>query len=213
MVFGSFEQGVKLLAFRYDYIKLFFVCKHLYYILTFNVHNINGDKMYYLNYFIIFSIIGYLIETVLKVNIYSGIFMGFFTPIYGIGTIIILLIYKFINKKRLSKLTKYTLLFLLCSISLSLVELIGGILIKLVFKTELWNYTYQKLDIFTYTSVEMALLWGLSSLLFILFIKPIFDLFILKIPKIIIYILLGLFLSFAFISLATRTTIFNFFKH
>ena len=53
--------------------------------------------MYYLNCFFILSFIGHLIETyIVKSN--SGILLGWWTPVYGIGTIIIILINNFMSE-------------------------------------------------------------------------------------------------------------------
>ena len=47
---------------------------------------------------IIFSILGHFLESFFYSSGDSGIFLSYWTPIYGIGTIIILLINKYINK-------------------------------------------------------------------------------------------------------------------
>ena len=150
--------------------------------------------MYYLKCFIIFSILGHFIESFFYVNGDSGILLSYWTPIYGIGTIIILLINKWINKFNVSKILKVLYLFLFSSIVLSTIEAIGGYLIKWIFNIELWNYTNHKFNIDKYASLEMSLIWGLSSILLIYFIKPISDKIIKSIPKIVIYILIGLFI-------------------
>ncbi len=150
--------------------------------------------MYYINYFFIFSIFGHFIESFFYSNGESGILFGYWTPIYGIGTIIILFINKNINKLKSNKIIKVILLFLSCSIILSLIESIGGYLLKWIFNIELWNYSNHKFNIGDYTSLEMALIWGLSSLLLIYYLKPIVDKIIKKIPKIITLILVILFI-------------------
>ena len=54
--------------------------------------------MYYINYFFIFAIIGHLIETIGTPGFKSGILYGWWTPVYGFGIVIILLIGKFLDK-------------------------------------------------------------------------------------------------------------------
>lgn len=146
--------------------------------------------MYYLNYFFIFSILGHFIESFFYSSGNSGILYGYWTPIYGIGTIIILLINKFIDKFKIKKVFKIFLLFLGSMIILSTIEVIGGYLIKWIFNQELWDYSNHKFNIGKYTSIEMSLIWGLSSILLIYFIKPIADKIISKIPKFFSYILI-----------------------
>lgn len=150
--------------------------------------------MYYINYFFIFSILGHFIECFFYSNGESGILLGYWTPIYGIGTIIILFINKFIDKFKIGKILKIITLFFMSAILLAIIEIIGGYLIKWIFNTKLWDYSNHKLNIGKYTSIEMSLIWGLSSILLIYFIKPFVDKFINKIPKILSYVLITLFI-------------------
>ena len=130
--------------------------------------------------------------------------MGYWTPIYGIGTIIILLINKYINRIKINKTFKIILLFILSSIILAIIEAIGGYLIKWIFNLELWDYSNHKFNIGKYTSIEMSLIWGLSSIILIYFIKPLLDKIIKKIPKIITYILIVLFIFDLMITLIIK---------
>lgn len=148
--------------------------------------------MYYINYFFVFSIIGHLIETFIYKK--SGILFGWWTPIYGIGTIIILLINNFINKKfKLKGITKIITLFLSCAITLSIIEAVGGYLIEILFHITFWDYTNYKYNIGKYAALEMSTIWGLNGILVIFFIKPLIDKIISKIPKYFTYILIILF--------------------
>lgn len=150
--------------------------------------------MYYINYFFVLSIFGHFLESFFYSNGDSGILLSYWTPIYGIGSIIIIIIYKIIEKFKVNKIIKIILLFLFCSILLSLIEVLGGYLIKWIFNKELWNYSNHKFNIGKYTSLEMSLIWGLSSLLLIYFIKPWVDKIISKIPKYLTYILILFFI-------------------
>lgn len=146
--------------------------------------------MYYLNYFFIFSIIGHLLETI--IFNYSGILYAPWTPIYGIGVIIILLINKFLNTT--NKYLKIFLTFILSSIILTIIEAIGGYLIEYIFHTTFWDYTNLKLNIGKYIALEMSLVWGICSLILIYILKPLFDKIVNKIPKFITHILVILFI-------------------
>ena len=159
--------------------------------------------MYYLNYFFTFSIIGHFIETFFYSNGESGILIGYWTPIYGIGVVTILLIIKLLNKLKLNNILKLLFLFLISSIILSLMEILGGYLIKWIFHKVMWDYTNHKYNIGTFTSLEMALVWGLSSIL-IYFIKPFTDKIISKIPKYLTYILVLLFIIDYFTTLILK---------
>ena len=149
--------------------------------------------MYYINYFFIFSIFGHFIESFFYSNGESGILFGYWTPIYGIGTIIILFINKNINKLKSNKIIKVILLFLSCSIILSLIESIGGYLLKWIFNIELWNYSDHKDAIGKYICVTNSLIWGVLGTLNIYFVYPIMKKLLKKIPSFYTYIVLGLF--------------------
>lgn len=139
--------------------------------------------MYYINCFFIYSIIGHFIEGFFYQNGKSGIFYGFYTPIYGIGVIIIILINNLISTLKIKKIFKVILLFLTCSIILTIMEYIGGKLIEEIFNITFWDYSDLKFNIGKYTALEMSLVWGFTSLILIYFVKPLLDKFINKIPK------------------------------
>ena len=86
------------------------------------------------------SFVGHLIETfIMKSN--SGILLGWWTPIYGIGSVIIILINKYITKLNINKMLKVILLFINCSFVLTLIEALGGYLIEFIFNITFWDYT------------------------------------------------------------------------
>jgi len=160
--------------------------------------------MYYINYFFILSIFGHILESFVYKNKSSGILFGWWTPIYGIGTLIILLIHKYIDKLKLNKFIKPIVLFFSCAIILSIIEAIGGYLIEFLFHTTFWDYTKYRFNIGKYAALEMSLIWGLSSILLIYFIKPFIDKIIGKIPKYLTYILIILFILDIFLTLIIK---------
>lgn len=170
-------------------------------------NTINGDFMFYLNVFFIFSILGHFLEGFFYTYRDSGILYGYWTPIYGYGVIIILYIYDRISKKtKLNKLTKLVVSFLIGFILLTILEYIGGILIKKLLKVTFWDYSSEKFNIGKYTSLKMALIWGLSSVIIIYFIKPILEKVVKYIPNIVTYILTTLFAVDSLITLLPYLT-------
>ena len=139
------------------------------------------------------SIVGHVIESIFYSSGDSGILLGYWTPIYGIGCVIILLVNRFVDKLNMKRFHKIISLFIRCMLILSIIEVLGGYLIKWIFNKELWDYSKHKFNIGKYTSLEMGLLWGFSSLFFVCFIKTIVDKFIYKIPKFISYMCITLF--------------------
>lgn len=161
--------------------------------------------MYYMNYFFIFSILGHILESFVYQNGESGILFGWWTPIYGLGVIIILLLNKYIFEKLSSnKYIKLLLIFSISSICLSLIEAIGGYLIEWIFHTTFWNYSYLKFHIGKYIALEMAIIWGLGSIFILYFLKPLLDKIIRKIPKFFPYTLLIIFILDLFLTFIAK---------
>lgn len=150
--------------------------------------------MYYINIFFIFSIIGHFIENFVYTHVDSGILYGPWTPIYGFGVLIILLINHILKKLKINKYLYPVVLFTISAIFLSTLEYIGGTLIENLYGRIFWDYSSEKFNIGKYTSLKMCLIWGISSILVIYLIKPLLDKIIKKIPKFITYILVFLFI-------------------
>lgn len=142
--------------------------------------------MYYINNFFLFSILGHILESiiyfVLDNNGYSGIMYGPWTPVYGFGIILIIIIYKFIKETKLKNILKILLIFLISMILLTLIEYIGGISIEFFFHKQLWSYKDLKFNIGPYIALEISFIWGLCSIFYIYIIKPISDKIIKRIP-------------------------------
>lgn len=144
--------------------------------------------MYYMNCFFLYSILGFLFEHVVYFFMGhegdSGILYGPWTPVYGIGILIIILVSDFIFKNLHStKLLQTLVIFVAVVVLLTAIELLGGILIEKIFKTTFWDYSNLKFHIGKYIALEISLAWGFISLLVVYFVKPFFDKFILKIPS------------------------------
>lgn len=150
--------------------------------------------MYYINYFFLYAIIGHIIETFFVPGFTSGILYGWWTPVYGFGVVLILLIGKWIDTFNLKgkMIWKVFITYLLCMIILSLIELIGGYLIEFMFNLKFWNYENHKFHIGSYISLEMANIWGIASIAVLYVLKPITDRIIFKIPKWLTYCLIFL---------------------
>lgn len=155
--------------------------------------------MYYLNCFFIYSILGYLLETIVAIithsNFKSGILYGFWTPVYGIGVITILFISNYLFKNlHMNRVIETIIMFIVVSIVLSTIEALGGVLIEKIFKKVFWDYKKHKYHIGNYISLEMTLIWGIVSIIFIYIINPLFKNIIKKVPKSITLILTILFI-------------------
>ena len=154
--------------------------------------------MYYLNYFFISSIIGHLYETILFKILNekgsSGFLYGYWTPVYGIGVVLILLISKYIFKSlKINRFLEVLIFAIVIFIVLTLIEYIGGHILHFIFHKDFWNYSLLKYNFGKYICLNVSILWVVLSLIFLYLIKPWMDIIILKIPSGITIILIVLF--------------------
>lgn len=175
------------------------------------IYTNNGDKMlYYINVFLIYSMIGFLMETSLKTFFFhhmnNGTMYGPWIPVYGLGCCLIIVCMRFVfNRIKVNRLSKVCLFFLLSTLTLTLLELIGGVFIEAISGKVFWDYSDLKYNFGHYIALEISLIWGVLSLLIIYVMKPFIDKIIKKIPKYLTYLVLILFildLCFSIYSLA-----------
>lgn len=156
--------------------------------------------MYYLNTFLLYSILGFLLETVrsffVNSKFTSGILYGPWTPIYGIGIVIVILISNYLfSHLHLSRWAETFITFVIITLILTLLEWIGGILIEKIFHTVFWDYSKEAFSIGKYISLSKSLMWGVGSILFIYVLKPLLEGVIKHIPIPVTIILTLLMLS------------------
>lgn len=125
--------------------------------------------MLYLNIFIIFSFLGFFLESfVYKIscsNRHSGALYGPYTLVYGIGFSLSFYIYNILNL-RSNIINDFIYYFLFCFIS-SLTELVCGYLINYIFKKDMWNYSSYKYHFTKYVCLKYFFVWGLFCALII----------------------------------------------
>lgn len=165
--------------------------------------------MYYLNCFFIYSILGHLIETIVaiitKTNFKSGFLYGWWTPVYGFGAITILFISNYLFKNlHMDRIVETIIMFFVVAVVLSFLEALGGVVLEKIFNTSFWSYNSHIYHIGKYISVEMSLVWGIASVLFVYIINPIIDPLIKRIPNWITILLLILFIGDNIITLITK---------
>ena len=123
-----------------------------------------------LTYFIIYSIAGWIIESIYrsimeKKIINSGFLFGPFCPIYGIGAIIIILFFERFKENTF-------VLFIVSFFVLSTWEYIVGVLLEKIFKTKYWDYSDHKINIKGRVCLFNSICWGILGVLFIEYIHP-----------------------------------------
>lgn len=133
-------------------------------------------------YFTIFSVFGLMLETLYcyattgVLESRKGLLIGPFCPIYGIGaSIIILVLDKFRDKK--------IRLFVLGVIFGSIIEYLLSYALEAIYGNRFWDYNYLKYNTNGRISAEYSLMWGVLSVLVIIYIKPIIDKYLNRLKK------------------------------
>lgn len=133
-----------------------------------------------LSYFLIYSFIGWLLETVYKsilqrkfVN--SGFVNGPFCPIYGFGAVIL---YLFLDGFK----SNFIFVFMIGTIVFSIWEYIVGLFLEKTFNTKYWDYSNEKFNFQGRLCLFMSLTWGALGVLFTYVLHPFISSFLLKIP-------------------------------
>lgn len=145
----------------------------------------NNNKIIYNNitiwrifvYFIIYSFIGYILETLFGI-IAAGVvesrqsfLYGPFCAIYGLGAVVMILFLQFFNKNN------YTLFLggiLIGSTTEFLISLIG----EMIFHVKWWDYSDLPLNVDGRICVFYSLFWGILAIYLMTYLNPKIDNFI-----------------------------------
>jgi len=133
-------------------------------------------------YFIIYSFVGYVIETLFALINYNvlesrkSFLYGPFCGIYGVGAVVLILALRYFNKNN------YRLFFGGCLVG-AIVEYIISFLGEVLFDARWWDYSDRFLNINGRICLLYSLFWGILSLMLIRIINPQVDRFINYIKK------------------------------
>lgn len=121
-------------------------------------------------FFIIYSFLGWLLETVAKSIeqkkfINSGFLVGPLCPIYGFGAFIMLI---FLDRFK----ENYLLLFFMGMVILTAWEYLVGIILEKAFKTKYWDYSNYKINFQGRICLVHSTIWGILGVIFTRFIHP-----------------------------------------
>lgn len=160
-----------------------------------------GDFIFYLNSFVLFSFLGFFLESFVykcaKSDKHSGALYGPYTLVYGTGFTLILLFFKNTNFcLNFWSLILYYLSF--CVIATSCEYLFGNI-IKFIFHVDMWDYSSYKYHFGKYICLRYFFCWGLIASIIIFgcynFLNSILSLISYEFSLIILFIM---FLDFLF---------------
>lgn len=126
-------------------------------------------------YFLIFSILGLIIETLYcfatsgVIESRKGLIWGPFCPVYGVcGAFLIYVLDKFDCKSAIK-------LFILGFIGGSIAEYILSYSLEAIYGMKFWNYEYLQYNINGRISLLFSFYWGILSIILIKFVRPVID--------------------------------------
>lgn len=141
----------------------------------------NLQNLIYLSmYFIIYSFMGWILESVTKTIaqkkfVNSGFLYGPFCPIYGIGAVAMIFILD-------SFKGHYILTFIVSFFVFSIWEYFVGWLLEKIFHTKYWDYSYYRFQIKGRVCLVNSLTWGFLGVAFIELVHPITQALITNLP-------------------------------
>lgn len=165
--------------------------------------------MYYIKVFLLYSLLGFIMEsTLFKIKLskkHSGIFYGPMTAVYGVGIISIELLNKYFFKKiKCYKPLKLLIEFLTLTIILSLIEYLGGNILNYLFDIDMWDYSNIKPNFGKYICLQNSLIWGVLGTIYIHIFKPFTDKILKQITSKETYLFLTLFIIDTILVLITK---------
>ena len=128
------------------------------------------DKIIF--YFIIYSFLGWCLESVYKTIIFkkitnSGFLYGPFCPMYGIGAVMM------IAASSLSD--NIFVIFLLGFLLFTLWEYIVAVVLEKLFKTKYWDYSHLKFNFQGRICLKNSIYWGILGVLLVFAIQPVIE--------------------------------------
>lgn len=138
-----------------------------------------------LTYFIIYSFLGWVMESVFrsiieKKLINTGFLRGPFCPIYGIGAIIMLIFLQRFQDKPI-------FLFFIAITLLTAWEYIVGVVLEKLFNTKYWDYSNHKINFQGRICLTNSICWGFLGVGFVRYLHPFVEGLVSKIDIQILY--------------------------
>lgn len=144
--------------------------------------NIFGFDFYYIFYtFLLYSLFGWVYESCLvsvrqKSLVNRGFLNGPIIPIYGAGAVLICIILDPVSKNLL-------LVFLGGMVLATILEFMTSYVMEKIFHAKWWDYSNYRFNIQGRICPIVSLFWGLLSVLMTVFLKPVSNSLIHRIPR------------------------------
>ncbi len=137
--------------------------------------------------FFVYSFLGWIWETSyvsIKEHKFQnrGFVRGPFLPIYGSGALIILL-------STVAVRENIYLIFILGSLSSTILEVITGYVMELIFKVRYWDYSYKKIHYKGYICLSSTIAWGFFSIILVMIINVPIENLVFQIPSVILEVI------------------------
>ncbi len=102
-----------------------------------------------------------------------GFLQGPYLPIYGFGTVILYILSYLLARVSMGSIFfDIILIFILASLLMSLLELIGGEFFLRCLKMRLWDYRNEKFNYKGLICLRFSLLWGIVSVIYYFLVNP-----------------------------------------
>ena len=123
-----------------------------------------------ITYFILYSFLGWLMESIFRSIcerrvINTGFLRGPFCPIYGIGSIIMIVFLATLENNIVA-------LFCISVILLTGWEYLVGVLLEKIFHTKYWDYSDHKFNFQGRICLTNSVYWGVLGVIFVRYIHP-----------------------------------------
>ena len=135
-------------------------------------------------YFVLYAIIGWIYEVVLETFIYKwgfrnrGVLFGPYCPVYGVGALaFIFTVYPIIkNKKFWEKLLYIPLVFLLCMLIATAIELVTSYICEWTMGSWPWQtYADYKINFQARIALSPSIRFGIGGVVFLYVLQPLFE--------------------------------------
>jgi len=139
--------------------------------------------------FMLYSIVGYIYETVLEVFIYGwgfsnrGVLFGPYLPVYGFGALMFILVFNKSLKdiKSVEKIFMIPTVFITCMILSTSIELLTSYICEYFSGSFPWNYDRFMFNFQGRIALNPSVRFGIGSIIILYIIEPIFEKYIKKI--------------------------------
>ena len=120
-------------------------------------------------YFIIYSFLGWCLESVYKTIIFkkptnSGFLYGPFCPMYGIGAVLMVMMSRVSHNP--------IIIFVLGFLVFSVWEYVVAVILEKCFKTKYWDYSNLKFNFQGRVCLKNSIYWGILGVLLVYIIQP-----------------------------------------